>query len=64
MVEEYSGSVVMVGGFSEESGTDDIWQLAHAKSEWQELPQKLATQRGLHVAFLIPDHYTDCSLSH
>ena len=61
MVEESSGSVVMVGGFSDDPDTDDIWRLAVAKSEWLELPQKLASQRGLHVAFLVPDHYTECT---
>ena len=63
MVEEASGAVVMVGGFSRESDYDDILRLSHANGTWEELPQKLSHQREHHVAFLVPDYYANCTSS-
>ena len=63
MVEEYSGSVVIVGGFIEDPDSDDIWRLVHAQSEWQKLPQKLPFRTAFHVAFFVPDTYTKCAPS-
>ena len=62
MIEEASGSVAMVGGFSGSQTYDAIYRLAHAKAEeWQRLPGDLFTSRSGHVAFLVPDRYTNCT---
>ena len=62
MLEEASGSVAMVGGFSGSQTYDAIYRLAHAKAEeWQRLPGDLFTSRSGHVAFLVPDRYTNCT---
>ena len=62
MIEEASGSVAMVGGFSGSQTYDAIYRLAHAKAEeWQHLPGDLFTSRSGHVAFLVPDRYTNCT---
>ena len=61
MIEEASGSIAMVGGFTKSQTLDAIYRLAHAKAEWQKLPGELFTPRSGHVAFLVPDHYTNCT---
>ena len=60
MVEEASGAVALVGGFSDVPDYDTIFRLADTRSDWEELPQRLAHQREFHVAFLVPDTYTKC----
>ena len=60
IVEEVTGAVVLVGGYSRYSEFDHILRLSDAKSEWKELPQKISHQRFGHVAFLVPDTYTKC----
>ena len=60
IVEEPSGSVVIVGGYSHEGDYVNILRLSDATSEWEELPQKLPKRRFGHVAFLVPDLYADC----
>lgn len=62
MVEEWTGSVVLVGG----NGISDklIFRLDHAGEghAWHELPQKLAIAHNGHTAFLVPDEYASCTL--
>ena len=60
MVEDANGAVVIVGGFSQTAGYDDIFRLSDSKSEWRELPQKLSHQRSNHIAFHVPDTYAKC----
>lgn len=59
-MEESTGSVVIVGGYSLGGKFDGLLRLNDAKSEWIELPQKLTHQRYKHVAFLVPDAYANC----
>lgn len=59
MVEEWTGSVLLVGGDSKRS----IYRLDHAGEghSWIQLPQKLAKSRTGFTAFLIPDHFVNCT---
>ena len=63
MVEEWTGSVVLVGG----NGISDklIFRLDHAGEghEWQRLRQMLAMAHNGHTAFLVPDDYANCTLT-
>ena len=61
MIEEATGAVVIVGGLADWDNFLDIFRLSDAKSKWMELPQKLGKDRCCrHVAFLVPDAYTEC----
>ena len=64
MVEMSDGSVVLVGGITDDvSGIDGLYQLDNAgpDSDWRKLPQKLQTGRYGHTAFLVPDEITNCN---
>ncbi len=67
LVEEPSGSVILIGGQSQQgiarNVTADIFRLAHAGegAEWELLPQKLQFARRFHRAFFVPDEIVDCS---
>jgi len=55
--------LTQVGGESdEERFLNNLYRLPHAGAEWQEMPQKLKTGRNRHVAFMVPDHITDCNI--
>ena len=62
MVEDSTGGVVLVGGYSHENlYLDTLFQLKHGEAEWIEIPQRLNLGRFGHTAFLVPDSITDCS---
>ncbi len=64
MVEDQSGGVILVGGFTNSNVfLDTLYQLPHggADAEWTKIEQKLNIGRWGHVAFLVPDNIVACS---
>ena len=61
MVEYSDGGVFYIGGYSEGRVLDTIFYLAHGKSEWVEMPQKLKIGTAWATSFLVPDEITNCS---
>jgi len=62
MVEDSNGGVIVVGGmFDDNSYSNKLFHLAHAKAEWVEMPQKLKVPRDYTTAFLVPDELTTCN---
>lgn len=64
LVEDAEGGVIYVGGCnSNNENMKTLYHLAHAGdgSRWVELPQKLKTARREFVAFMIPEHLTNCN---
>ena len=63
MVENSDGGVTIVGGFTSETYHHGfIFRLRHAKTGWEEWPIQLKEPRDFHVAILVPDSYTNCSV--
>jgi hypothetical protein len=44
---------------------DTLLRLPHAglDAEWEEIPQKLKVGRHNHIAFMVPDEITNCSIN-
>ena len=57
---EYEKSVIFVGGSDGVDGKH-LYQLDSPQGQWKELDQVLKTRRSMHVAFLIPDEFVNCS---
>ena len=55
--------VVLIGGFSQNAnaGSDVILQFEASTGNWEQLTTKLNYPRGNHVAFNIPEEFTNCS---
>jgi hypothetical protein len=64
LIEDPVGGVVLVGGVTGGTIHDSVYRLSHAgpDAEWVKMPQKLKTARHRHVAFLVSDDVTTCSL--
>jgi hypothetical protein len=66
LVEDAEAGVIYVGGYGGYTSAEyltTLYRLAHAGdgSRWVELPQKLKKGRLEFVAFMIPDHLTNCN---
>jgi hypothetical protein len=65
LIEDPVGGIVLVGGENRDDlYHDSVYRLSHAgpDAEWVKMPQKLKTGRNRHVAFLVSDDVTTCSL--
>jgi len=66
LVHVQDGGVVLIGGVSSQGDYfNTLFYLPHGgeNAVWQELPQRLEEGRNGHVAFLIPDNITDCTVN-
>ena len=63
LVEDPSGGVLLVGGFSQEDGNvlDTILRLSASNGDWELLPQTLETPRFGHTAFFVPNKVVNCN---
>lgn len=63
IVQDSDGGVVLAGGASEDNTyLSTIFRLANGGDNWILLTQQLKTSRYLATGFLLPDHFTNCSL--
>jgi len=63
LVWDPSGGIILVGGESNSNYyLNTLYRLPHAEGEWELMPQKLTIGRLSHVAFLVPDEITNCTL--
>ncbi len=66
IVEDPAGGVIAVGGYITGVGPQNtLYRLPHSGvgAEWSEMRQKLSRGRQYHVAFLVPDDITNCTIA-
>ena len=63
LLELGDGGVLVVGGAVDEPMSHGyIFKLSHAKSVWEELPQRLKEKRLTFPATFVPDSMTNCTI--